>query len=126
MSPASHLKNPALQDSYRIFNQDCELVSQLPIYTLIVHGKSHFRNLIFILKKNLFHQLLFQFCITASGGLFHFLPYLFKQSMNPYILVICLIVTIGALEHHDQIQIYIIPCTPDSLGFCHFLYSISF
>ena len=30
MSPASHLKNPALQDSYRIFNQDCELVSQLP------------------------------------------------------------------------------------------------
>lgn len=31
MSPASHLKNPALQDSYHIFNQDCELVSQLPI-----------------------------------------------------------------------------------------------
>ena len=33
MSPASHLKNPALQDSYRIFNQDCELVSQLPIFS---------------------------------------------------------------------------------------------
>ena len=32
MSPASHLKNPALQDFYRIFNQDCELVSQLPKY----------------------------------------------------------------------------------------------
>ena len=31
MSPASHLTNLALQDSYRIFNQDCELVSQLPI-----------------------------------------------------------------------------------------------
>ena len=31
ISPASHLKNPALRDSYRIFNQDCELVSQLPI-----------------------------------------------------------------------------------------------
>lgn len=30
MSPASHLRNPALQDSYRIFNQDCDLVSQLP------------------------------------------------------------------------------------------------
>ena len=26
-----HLKNPALQDSYRIFSRDCELVSQLPI-----------------------------------------------------------------------------------------------
>ena len=30
ISPAPHFKNPALQDSYRIFNQDCELVSQLP------------------------------------------------------------------------------------------------
>ena len=34
ISPASHLRNPALQDSYRIFNQDCELVSQLPIVYL--------------------------------------------------------------------------------------------
>lgn len=30
MSTTFHLKNPAMQDSYRIFNQDCELVSQLP------------------------------------------------------------------------------------------------
>ena len=36
MSPASHLKNPALQDSYHIFNQDCELVSQLPIFYITV------------------------------------------------------------------------------------------
>lgn len=27
----NHFKDLALQDSYRIFNQDCELVSQLPI-----------------------------------------------------------------------------------------------
>lgn len=26
-----HTKNPALQDSILVFNQDCELVSQLPI-----------------------------------------------------------------------------------------------
>jgi len=30
--PLFHLKNPAMQDFYRIFNRDCELVSQLPIY----------------------------------------------------------------------------------------------
>ena len=30
-SPTFHLKNPALQDSYYIFNWDCERVSQLPI-----------------------------------------------------------------------------------------------
>ena len=29
-SPTFHLKNPALQDSYYIFNWDCEHVSQLP------------------------------------------------------------------------------------------------
>ena len=29
--PLFHLKNPAMQDFYRIFNRDCELVSQLPI-----------------------------------------------------------------------------------------------
>jgi hypothetical protein len=40
ISPASHLRNPALQDSYRIFNQDCELVSQLPI--LYDYQKVHF------------------------------------------------------------------------------------
>ena len=28
--PAFHLKNPEMQDAYRIFNQNCELVSQLP------------------------------------------------------------------------------------------------
>ena len=28
---AFYLNNPAMQDYYRIFNQDCELVSQLPI-----------------------------------------------------------------------------------------------
>lgn len=28
-----HTKNPALQDSILVFNQDCELVSQLPIET---------------------------------------------------------------------------------------------
>ena len=26
-----HIKNPAMQDSILVFNQDCELVSQLPI-----------------------------------------------------------------------------------------------
>ena len=30
-----HSKNPALQDSILVFNQDCELVSQLPILTLL-------------------------------------------------------------------------------------------
>ena len=29
-SPTFHLKNPALRDSYYIFNWDCERVSQLP------------------------------------------------------------------------------------------------
>ena len=29
--PLFHLKNPAMQDFYRSFNRDCELVSQLPI-----------------------------------------------------------------------------------------------
>lgn len=29
-----HPKNPALQDSILVFNQDCELVSQLPNYFL--------------------------------------------------------------------------------------------
>jgi len=38
MSPASHLKNPALQDSYHIFNQDCELVSQLPTVLFMMSG----------------------------------------------------------------------------------------
>ena len=44
MSPASHLKNPALQDSYHIFNQDCELVSQLPILSVISIFYNAFRN----------------------------------------------------------------------------------
>ena len=30
-----HPKNPALQDSTLVFNQDCELVSQLPNYKVI-------------------------------------------------------------------------------------------
>lgn len=38
-----HIKNPAMQDSSLVFNQDCELVSQLPtfpkVYLLIVDGK---------------------------------------------------------------------------------------
>lgn len=29
--PLFHLKNPTMQDFYRSFNRDCELVSQLPI-----------------------------------------------------------------------------------------------
>ena len=29
-----HSKNPALQDSILVFNQDCELVSQLPKHKL--------------------------------------------------------------------------------------------
>ncbi len=31
MTATFHSKNPALQDSILVFNQDCELVSQLPI-----------------------------------------------------------------------------------------------
>ena len=30
MTDTFHSKNPALQDSILVFNQDCELVSQLP------------------------------------------------------------------------------------------------
>lgn len=30
-----HPKNPALQDSILVFNQDCELVSQLPILNIL-------------------------------------------------------------------------------------------
>ena len=39
-SPTFHLKNPALQDSYYIFNWDCERVSQLPniIYAQVYNG----------------------------------------------------------------------------------------
>ena len=33
--PLFHLKNPTMQDFYRSFNRDCELVSQLPIYFCI-------------------------------------------------------------------------------------------
>ena len=33
-STVFHTKNPALQDSILVFNQDCELVSQLPNETL--------------------------------------------------------------------------------------------
>ncbi|NBI92184.1 hypothetical protein D3Z45_16805, partial [Lachnospiraceae bacterium] len=33
-----HPKNPALQDSILVFNQDCELVSQLPTYNMIKAG----------------------------------------------------------------------------------------
>ena len=32
--PLFHLKNPAMQDFYRSFNRDCELVSQLPIFCI--------------------------------------------------------------------------------------------
>lgn len=40
-----HPKNPALQDSilvFNVFNQDCELVSQLPIhlYTTVLTAKT--------------------------------------------------------------------------------------
>jgi len=34
MTATFHSRNPALQDSILVFNQDCELVSQLPIWTL--------------------------------------------------------------------------------------------
>ena len=30
-----HPKNPALQDSILVFNQDCELVSQLPMVIIV-------------------------------------------------------------------------------------------
>ena len=32
MTATFHSKNPAMQDSILVFNQDCELVSQLPIF----------------------------------------------------------------------------------------------
>lgn len=32
MTATFHSRNPALQDSILVFNQDCELVSQLPNY----------------------------------------------------------------------------------------------
>ncbi len=37
--PLFHLKNPAMQDFYRSFNRDCELVSQLPIQYLLFYGE---------------------------------------------------------------------------------------
>ena len=39
---------------------------------------------------------------------FHLFPDLFEQSMHPYILVICLIVTISTFKHHNQVQIHVI------------------
>ena len=33
--PLFHLKNPTMQDFYRSFNRDCELVSQLPIILIL-------------------------------------------------------------------------------------------
>ena len=36
MTATFHSKNPALQDSILVFNQDCELVSQLPIFSIII------------------------------------------------------------------------------------------
>lgn len=52
MSPTSHLMNLALQDSYRIFNQDCELVSQLPILSIrrLRNAKSRINTAFFLLK----------------------------------------------------------------------------
>lgn len=44
--PLFHLKNPAMQDFYRIFNQDCELVSQLPI-VFIVWSTTKIRLMVF-------------------------------------------------------------------------------
>lgn len=35
MTATFHSKNPALQDSILVFNQDCELVSQLPINYIV-------------------------------------------------------------------------------------------
>lgn len=44
ISPASHLRNPALQDSYRIFNQDCAkqeavciLQNSLPVFCVLFY-----------------------------------------------------------------------------------------
>lgn len=39
-----HPKNPALQDSILVFNQDCELVSQLPIRKI---GGSSIKDIVF-------------------------------------------------------------------------------
>jgi len=36
MTATFHSKNPAMQDSILVFNQDCELVSQLPNNNLSV------------------------------------------------------------------------------------------
>ena len=35
-----HTKNPALQDSILVFNQDCELVSQLPNIIIMYERKN--------------------------------------------------------------------------------------
>ena len=38
--PLFHLKNPAMQDFYRSFNRDCELVSQLPTINMVLCMKN--------------------------------------------------------------------------------------
>lgn len=65
MSPASHLRNPALQDSYRIFNQDCELVSQLPINVIMLGNSLMMIEILLftVFGKNLNTSMMIGFCI---------------------------------------------------------------
>jgi len=59
--PLFHLKNPAMQDFYRSFNRDCELVSQLPTLS---YFKAHtFQK---ILQKIVFKKIQSFWAITME------------------------------------------------------------
>ena len=47
MTATFHSKNPALQDSILVFNQDCELVSQLPNQNILLIFAIYSMGLIF-------------------------------------------------------------------------------
>ena len=88
-----HPKNPALQDSilvFNVFNQDCELVSQLPIvfYMFILHERVSFVNIdkghiqnSFSDNRSISPVFLWHFLIfTVVGNKENFLKKFFKTS----------------------------------------------
>ena len=85
MTATFHSKNPALQDSILVFNQDCELVSQLPIY-FTTHGvvsRSYF-TLIFMETVFVvpFFNVTFAFTVTLPFFFAVILPFLFTVATD--------------------------------------------
>lgn len=73
MTATFHSKNPALQDSILVFNQDCELVSQLPIYyVLTVFQERYYQKAFFLSPRywaaSIYYNDIFCIAILAVGS----------------------------------------------------------